>query len=61
MKINTAIAKLRKDLVETVNASELPPVVTAMVLVELLNAVNDAARRQYEEEQKAEMEAGGED
>ena len=46
MKINTAIAKLRKDLVETVNASELPPVVTAMVLVELLNAVNDAARRQ---------------
>ena len=56
MKINTAIAKLRKDLVETVNASELPPAVTAMILGELLNAVNEAARRQYEAEQEEQEE-----
>ena len=57
MKINTAIAELRRSLVETVNGCELPPAVTAMVLGELLHAVNDAAKAQYEAEQREEMGA----
>ena len=56
MKINMAIAKLRKSLVEAVNASELPPAVTAMILGEILHAVNDAARQQYESELREDKE-----
>lgn len=52
MKINTAIAETRRKLVEAVNASELPPAVTSMILNELLQAVNEAARVQYEAELK---------
>lgn len=52
MKINTAIAETRKKLVEVVNACELPPAVTGMILNEVLQAVNAAARAQYEAELK---------
>lgn len=58
MKINTAIAETRRKLVEVVNTSELPPAVTGMILNELLQAVNEAARVQYEVELK---DAEGED
>ena len=58
MKINTAIAETRRKLVEAVNTSELPPAVTGMILNELLQAVNEAARAQYEVELK---DAEGED
>jgi len=58
MKINTAIAETRKKIVEAVNASELPLAITGMILNEVLHAVNDAARAQYESELK---DAEGED
>lgn len=56
MKINTVIAETRRKLVEVVNTSELPPAITAMILSEILRAVNDAAKAQYEAELKDDSE-----
>lgn len=52
MKINTAIAELRKNVFTAVGTSELPPVITALVLSEILHVLNDAAEAQYKAEQK---------